>query len=121
MFRRTCGVAPEAAASGPGRVNLLGEHTDYNGGPVLPMAIAARTVVAVGRGEPGVLELISALDGRVARIDYRAGRAGGWGAYAAGVMHELVAAGGAPPGARAPAAGAAGPPAGGGAAPAAAA
>ncbi len=99
LFRTTFGVAPEAAASAPGRVNLLGEHTDYNGGPVLPVAIAERTVVAVGRAEPGVLEVISALDGQVARIDYRAGRVAGWAAYVAGVMHELVAAGAAPPGA----------------------
>jgi len=39
LFRATFGVAPRAAASAPGRVNLLGEHTDYNGGPVLPVAI----------------------------------------------------------------------------------
>ncbi|PYP13982.1 MAG: galactokinase, partial [Gemmatimonadetes bacterium] len=36
LFRATFGVAPRAAASAPGRVNLIGEHTDYNGGPVLP-------------------------------------------------------------------------------------
>src|SRR5690348_13086513 len=57
LFRATFGVAPLAAASAPGRVNLLGEHTDYNGGPVLPIAIEARTVVAAGPADAGVLEL----------------------------------------------------------------
>jgi galactokinase len=41
-----CGV-PSVSASAPGRVNLLGEHTDYNDGYVLPIAIAQRTRVAV--------------------------------------------------------------------------
>src|SRR6266550_878624 len=46
LYRATFGVAPRAAASAPGRVNLIGEHTDYNGGPVLPVACAVRTVAA---------------------------------------------------------------------------
>jgi galactokinase len=64
LFQGAFGSAPLVVASAPGRVNLLGEHTDYNGGPVLPVATAARTSVAVGPAEPGVLELISTLDGR---------------------------------------------------------
>ena len=96
LFRATFGVAPRAAASAPGRVNLIGEHTDYNGGPVLPVACAARTFVAVGPAEPGVLEMISTRDGRVVRTDYREGQPAGWGAYVAGVMRELVALGAAP-------------------------
>src|SRR3989475_13144873 len=62
LFRATFAVAPRAAASAPGRVNLIGEHTDYNGGPVLPVALAARTSVAVGPAEAGVLEVVSARD-----------------------------------------------------------
>jgi len=96
LFRATFGGAPRAAASAPGRVNLIGEHTDYNGGPVLPVAYAARTYVAVGPGEPGILEMVSTREEQVARIDYRAGRLAGWGAYVAGVMRELVALGAAP-------------------------
>ncbi len=96
LFRTTFGDAPHAAASAPGRVNLIGEHTDYNGGPVLPVACAARTCVAVGPAEAGVLEMVSTHDGHVALTDYREGRPAGWGAYLAGVMHELVALGAAP-------------------------
>ena len=44
------GEEPELVASAPGRVNLIGEHTDYNGGFVLPCAVSRRVAVAVGRG-----------------------------------------------------------------------
>src|SRR5207247_2641287 len=98
LFRATFAVAPRAAASAPGRVNLIGEHTDYNGGPVLPVALAARTSVAVGPAEAGVLEVVSARDGRLERVDYKEGRPAGWGAYIAGVMRELLASGAAPAG-----------------------
>src|SRR5256886_433848 len=84
LFRATFGAAPRAAASAPGRANLIGEHTDYNGGPVLPVACAVRTVVAVGPAELGVLEMVSTRDGQVTRIDYRAGRPAGRGPGAAG-------------------------------------
>src|SRR3989441_9669398 len=96
LFRTTFGDAPRAAASAPGRVNLIGEHTDYNGGPVLPVACAARTCVAVGPAEAGVLEMVSPHDGHVTLTDYGEGRPAGSGASLAGVMHELVALGAAP-------------------------
>ena len=48
-FEAIYGTAPEAEASAPGRVNLLGEHTDYNDGFVLPIAIAQQTHVAMRR------------------------------------------------------------------------
>src|SRR5213076_1813989 len=89
LFRATFGEAPRVVASAPGRVNLIGEHTDYNGGPVLPLATPARTSVAVGPAQDGVLELISTLDGDPARIDWRDGRPAGWTAYVAGVMREV--------------------------------
>jgi galactokinase len=47
LFRRQFGAEPRVVASAPGRVNLIGEHTDYNGGDVLPIAIGHRTTVAV--------------------------------------------------------------------------
>ena len=48
LFRRTFGLEPAAVASAPGRVNLIGEHVDYHGGHVLPVATTERTAVAVG-------------------------------------------------------------------------
>ena len=48
-FRRMFHREPDVVASAPGRVNLIGEHTDYNGGYVLPMAIPQRTWTAVAR------------------------------------------------------------------------
>lgn len=49
QFADVFGSEPEVEASAPGRVNLLGEHTDYNGGFVLPAAIPQRTQVFMGR------------------------------------------------------------------------
>ena len=47
-FRQQFGREPQVVASAPGRVNLIGEHTDYTGGFVLPCAIDRRIAVAVG-------------------------------------------------------------------------
>ncbi|MDP8948687.1 MAG: galactokinase family protein, partial [Actinomycetota bacterium] len=44
------GDEPELVASAPGRINLIGEHTDYNGGFVLPCAVGRRVAIAIGRG-----------------------------------------------------------------------
>src|SRR5690348_15551187 len=53
-YRARFGEAPDVVASAPGRVNLLGEHTDYNGGFVLPCAIQRRVAVALGHGAGGL-------------------------------------------------------------------
>lgn len=52
-FQQKFGKPPEAEASAPGRVNLLGEHTDYNDGFVLPTAIPQRTTVQLGFSTDG--------------------------------------------------------------------
>ena len=46
-FRREYGAEPAGLWAAPGRVNLIGEHTDYNDGFVLPFALLQRTVAAV--------------------------------------------------------------------------
>jgi galactokinase len=92
LFHETFGAAPRAAASAPGRVNLIGEHTDYNGGPVLPIAIAERTTAAVGPGAPGesgVLEAVSTRFKNVIRVKWQEELPKGWAAYVAGVLREL--------------------------------
>src|SRR4030081_2317532 len=93
LFTTSFATRPTVAASAPGRINLIGEHTDYNGGPVLPIAIGARTTAAVGvgGGEQDVLEAVSALNGAVSRIQWREHLAPGWTAYLAGVLRELFA------------------------------
>ena len=50
-FEDVYGAAPEAEAHAPGRVNLIGEHTDYNDGFVLPAALPLRTTVELTAGE----------------------------------------------------------------------
>jgi len=97
LFGATFGAAPRAAASAPGRVNLLGEHTHYNGGPVLTIATRERLLVAVGPGEDGVLELVSEMDGRCERVCLDDARPEGALAYVAGVLRELVPLGAARP------------------------
>jgi galactokinase len=57
-FRRTFGAEPDVVASAPGRVNVIGEHTDYNGGQVLPIAIDRRTYVAMRARPNGALSRI---------------------------------------------------------------
>jgi galactokinase len=51
-FRQQLGRAPDVVASAPGRVNVIGEHTDYTGGFVLPCAIDRRVAVALGTRVP---------------------------------------------------------------------
>jgi len=92
LFEGSFASHPTAGASAPGRVNLLGEHTDYNGGPVLPFAIPRRTVVLAGPGERW--EAVSALDGAVVAFDPAAAPEGRWTDYLAGVirvLHEMRA------------------------------
>jgi len=65
-FQQIFGASPETEASAPGRVNLLGEHTDYNDGFVLPTAIPQRTTVQLGFSPDGQHQFYSVeLDERV--------------------------------------------------------
>ncbi len=84
--------------SAPGRLNLIGEHIDYNGGPVLPCAIERRTVVVAGHSEGW--EATSTLDQTVRVIDPEAVRTGEWTDYIAAVIRVLRRRDLAPKGAR---------------------
>lgn len=67
-FEAAFGGAPTAVADAPGRVNLLGEHTDYNDGYVLPIAIAQRTTVSLRMKSDEPFELAAADLGRRAQF-----------------------------------------------------
>uniref|UniRef100_F6X2B4 Galactokinase 1 n=1 Tax=Callithrix jacchus TaxID=9483 RepID=F6X2B4_CALJA len=58
-FREEFGAEPKLAVSAPGRVNLIGEHTDYNQGLVLPMALELVTVLVGSPREDGLVSLLT--------------------------------------------------------------
>jgi galactokinase len=87
LFRERFGSQPTALVSAPGRVNLLGEHTDYNGGPVLPFAIARRTAIAVALA-PG-WEFTTTVDPAVVPFGLEGPLPAGGGAYVAAAARIL--------------------------------
>ncbi len=96
-FELVYGDAPEFVASAPGRVNLIGDHTDYQGGYVLPMAIPWQTRVQLRRRADQVVRAFSASQSGAAQpLSYELGReamSGGWLDYVQGVTAMLRAAG----------------------------
>jgi galactokinase len=91
-FADSYGKDPEAVWSAPGRVNLIGEHTDYNQGLVLPFAIERRTVVAAGRRQDDIVAVTSTLQAgqvRARLAEIAPGAVSGWSAYPLGVAWAL--------------------------------
>jgi galactokinase len=94
-FAALAGRPPAVLADAPGRVNLIGEHTDYNGGLVLPLATPQRTRVALAARGDGRVRLTSAEMGDGV-VEYALGaetRRGDWPDYVQGVTQVLAAAG----------------------------
>jgi len=101
-FRERYGRAPEGVWGAPGRVNLMGEHTDYNDGFVLPFALDGITLAAIARRRDGIANCCS--------DDYGSAPAtplatvspqrppSGWSAYPLGVAWALAALGAEVPG-----------------------
>jgi galactokinase len=79
----------------PGRVNLIGEHTDYNLGFALPIALPQRTVVSFTPDDSTQIIVSSAQEGGAVGIalDTRPGDTPGWAGYVAGVIWALRSAG----------------------------
>ena len=83
---------PVGVFAAPGRVNLIGEHTDYNEGTCLPIALPHVTLAGVGRRDDDRVTVVSRqqqdrLDIRI--DDIAPGRVDGWAAYVAGVAWAL--------------------------------
>jgi galactokinase len=98
-FELRFGAPPELLARAPGRVNLLGEHVDYNGGPVLPAAIDREVRLAARRNDRGIVNLHAIdLDEHVLfsveDLETKRDRTGnslpGWARYPAGVAWALA-------------------------------
>jgi galactokinase len=96
--REAFASGPDGVWAAPGRVNLIGEHTDYNEGFVMPLALPHTTRAAVTRRADGRLRLRSLAfpDQPAVELDADAltpGAVAGWAAYPAGVVWALRQAG----------------------------
>lgn len=96
-FAELYGSPPDGVWAAPGRVNLIGEYTDFNDGFVMPLALPHTARAAVARRDDGYLRLHSTdVPGGVVqlRVDELTPRSGhGWAAYPAGVVWALREAG----------------------------
>lgn len=97
LFTKTFGDEPAGVWAAPGRVNLIGEHTDYNAGLCLPIALPHRTFIALKPREDTTVRLVSDVaPDQVAQADLdglEARGVDGWAAYPTGVAWALREAG----------------------------
>lgn len=101
-FRNRFGQSPEVLAHAPGRVNLLGEHVDYNEGVVLPFAVAQNVLVAAAHTNDNCLTAWSVALGEscIANItDLEHPETRSWADYLLGMVAGLRGFGATPPGA----------------------
>ena len=90
-FTAAFGTAPTGVWSAPGRVNLIGEHTDYNGGASLPFAIDRKARIAIRLRDDRTVRLATSFEDGVVTTTVDAAReATGWSAYVLGVVWALV-------------------------------
>ncbi|MFM2065315.1 MAG: galactokinase [Pseudomonadota bacterium] len=103
LFQATYGAAPALVARAPGRVNLIGEHTDYNDGYVLPCAIDHHTLVAARARDDRLVRVLAAdygealdefwLDEPIRPVAGTDPLTGGWADYVRGMVWALQQAG----------------------------
>ena len=97
LFREAFGTEPDGVWCAPGRVNIIGEHTDYNGGLALPIALPHRAYLALRRREDRTVRLVSSLTPQsIDTLDLDVigpkgtpGEVRHWNAYIAGVAWAL--------------------------------
>ncbi|MFT8592357.1 MAG: galactokinase [Bifidobacterium sp.] len=93
LFRKTFDGHETGVWSAPGRVNLIGEHTDYNAGLCLPIALPQRTYIALNPRHDNIVRVVSELkpdEVSQANLDgLQGGGVKGWGAYPIGVAWAL--------------------------------
>ncbi|QSB15454.1 galactokinase [Natronosporangium hydrolyticum] len=92
QFRNVFGQPPTGVWAAPGRVNLIGEHTDYNDGYVLPFALPLRTEVAAAPHDEPVWTVWSAHSGEMVEFgpaELEPGGVDGWAGYVAGAAWAL--------------------------------
>jgi len=91
-FEERFGYSPSGIWSAPGRVNFIGEHTDYNEGFVLPFAIDRRTFAALALRDDNVVRVSSSFEDTAVEVeltDASPVTVRGWAAYPAGVAWAL--------------------------------
>jgi galactokinase len=91
LFVESYGYAPQIVAKSPGRINLIGEHTDYNLGFVLPAAIDKAAYVAIARRDDQLIRLFAKDLGEHYEVDINLfpENPGHWSAYVLGVVDQL--------------------------------
>lgn len=97
LLSSALGVEATAVVRSPGRVNLIGDHTDYNGGLALPLAIDRELALATAPRDDGLVRLVSELDGVVHELSLSdltgdaddVARWPSWTAYVQGVLRQL--------------------------------
>ncbi len=93
---QSLGREPQVRTQAPGRVNLIGEHTDYNDGFVLPTPIPQQTTVELAARDDPHVRVASANVADGAPAEYELGEEaprGHWGDYVQGVTHVLLSDG----------------------------
>jgi galactokinase len=99
LFRTAYSREPDGLFSAPGRVNLIGEHTDYTGGLVMPFAIDARAHVAAAMNRDGIVRVVSAqrpdevIAVALQTVHPGSAVAGTWAGYLVGAIWSLRCSG----------------------------
>jgi len=92
LFKQTFGFPPTVVVQAPGRLELIGNHTDYNAGLVMSVAVDKHISIAASPRTDGIIELVSsAFEGRetFSAQDLRKNPAAPWANYVKGVLDEL--------------------------------